>query len=88
MSISTLVKTIVVSDSVAGEYKFEIFQGENAHFYADIFWKNHDRVWVIERDGYRFTRALDVEDAVTGSIRFVENRATDLKAIEEKKRTS
>lgn len=39
MSISTLVKTIVVSDSVAGEYKFEIFQGENAHFYADIFGK-------------------------------------------------
>ena len=47
MSISTLVKTIVVSDSVAGEYKFEIFQSENAHFYADIFLKNHDRVWVI-----------------------------------------
>ncbi len=86
MSVSTLVRTVVVSNSVAGEYKFEIYEDEDAHFYADISRKNQDGVWVIGFDGYSFTRALDVDEAVTGSIKFVDNLVTDLKAIETKKR--
>lgn len=88
MSVSTLVKTVVVSNTVAGEYKFEIFQDEDAHFYADISRKGDSGVWVFARDDYRFSKALDVEEAVNGCVKFVDNLMADLNEIEARKRIS
>ncbi len=88
MSVSSLVRTVVISNPVAGEYKFEIYEDEDALFYADISRKNLEGVWIIGWDGYRFSRALDVKEAVAGSIKFVDNLATDHNEIEARKRIS
>lgn len=85
MSISTLVKTVVVSNSVAGEYKFEIYQDADAHFYADISRKNIDGLWVLGWDCYGFRSPLDVDEAVSECSNFVENLEADLNEIESKK---
>ena len=88
MSLSTLIKTVVVSNAVAGEYKFEIFQDEDANFYADISRKGDNGTWVFGRDGYGFSQALDLDDAVNGCVKFVNNLVTDHDEIISRKRTS
>ena len=85
MSISVLVKTVVITNAVAGEYKFDIFQDEQVHFYADISRKNDSGVWVMGWDGYDFDMALDVEEATQSCIRFVDNLVIDHLAIEARK---
>ena len=88
MSISVLIKTVVIPNAVAGEYKFEIFQDEHANFYADISRKNDSGAWVMVWDEYGFRHALDIDEAVSGCISFVDNLAIDHKAIEASKLNS
>lgn len=79
MSVSTLVKTIVITNSAVGDFKFEIYQVDNSLFYADISSKNSSDKWELSRCDYRITRALDIDDAVRSCIKFVENKEIDMK---------
>lgn len=77
MSASTLVRTIIVSNSIAGAFKFEIYQDEDAHFFADIYRKNSDGIWVLGWDEYGFQHALDVDEATASCTKFVDNLVID-----------
>lgn len=79
MRVSTLEKTITISNSIAGEHKFEIYQCEN-EFYTDISKKNSDGFWVVIKDEYGLTCALDVDDASECCIKYVENLEVDMKS--------
>lgn len=79
MRVCTLVKTIIISNSIAGEHKFEIYQCES-EFYTDISKKNTDGFWVVIKDEYGLTRALDVDDAAECCIKYVENIELDIKS--------
>lgn len=79
MRVCTLVKTIAISNSIAGEHKFEIYQCGN-EFYTDISKKNSDGFWVVIKDEYGLTRALDVDNAVECCIKHVENIEADMKS--------
>lgn len=80
MSVSILIRTVAVSNSTAGEFKFEIYRDEeNYFFYADISKKKSDGIWELFRDSYRLSRALDIDNAVNSCIKFVNNLEIDLK---------
>lgn len=79
MTVSTLVKTIAISNSSLGEFKFEIYQDENGLFYTDISNKNTTGEWVLGPSNYRFSRASNVDEAVEGCIKFLENKEIDMK---------
>ena len=82
MSISTLIKTITISNIVTGDFKFEIYQNEKALFHADISLKNPLGKWEQFRNKFRFSRALDVEEDVERCKKLVENQEIDMKAAE------
>ncbi|HCQ8415801.1 TPA: hypothetical protein OME36_003993 [Klebsiella michiganensis] len=84
MPVNTLIKTITIPNSIAGEHKFEIYQEENGNFYADIYGKNNDGFWVMIKDYYFFTRADIIQDAVDSCVKYVTNREIDLKAIKNR----
>lgn len=80
MSINTLVRTIVIPNSIAGEYKFEIYQDEDNFFYADISRKNSNGIWELGWDGYSFDFTSSLDDAVSSCKKFIENLEIDIKA--------
>lgn len=73
MSFSTLLKTIVITHTDAGDIKFEIYQDEHGFFFADIWGKNSDGNWVMRKDGYGFKQATNIEDAVKSCEKYVHN---------------
>lgn len=73
MSFSTLLKTIVITHNEAGDIKFEIYQDDNDFFFADIWRKNSEHVWVMGHDDYRFKQATSIEDAVSSCEKYVDN---------------
>lgn len=82
MSLSTLIKTITISNAVVGDFKFEIYQNEKALFHADISRKNPLGKWEQFRNKFRFSRALDVQEVVERCKKLVENQEIDIKAAE------
>jgi trehalose-6-phosphate synthase len=83
MPVHTLIRTISIQNSIAGEHKFEIYHEDNAMFYADIYKKNQDGLWVMVKDYYYFTKAQNIEDAVNSCIIYVDNWEVDLQTAKK-----
>lgn len=67
MTISTLLKTIVLEHDKHGPFKFEIYLKDN-YFYSDIHYRNGDGRWMVYKINFGFSRAQSLEDAEAGCL--------------------
>jgi len=71
MSISTLVKTLVIEHEKHGPFKFEIYETDGLYS-ADIHSRNGDGRWMVHKNGHGFKQAETIEDAQASCERFIE----------------
>ncbi|VTM99757.1 Uncharacterised protein [Raoultella planticola] len=71
MSISILVKTIIIEHEKFGPFKFEIYETDG-RYSADIQSRNGDGRWVIHKNGHGFKKALTLDDAQKSCERFID----------------
>lgn len=72
MSISTLVRTVIIKHERFGPFKFEIYESEGRYF-AEILSRNDDGRWMVNEFEYGFVKAISVDDAQKSCEIYIKN---------------
>ncbi len=72
MTVSTLLKTIVIKHDRHGPFKFEIYVTDGL-YHADISYKNGSGHWADHQNDYGFGKANCLEDAEASCQKFIVN---------------